>query len=245
MTVNSSAQSGFLYDTASVEALELAISAERLHPYIIRAGGSRVKAILLYERNVALSEALYGVTQGIEIALRNVLHSRLSSSPYGPMWFDAAPLESPQAAMVIEAKAKLSRDGRGLTPGALVAELSFGFWTALLAKSYEKLLWVPHLHKAFPHAVNKSRFDIHEQLAEIRLLRNRIAHYEPILKLDLPKYYARTLKALEWICPVSAKWIRATNCFPHRLHEKPLKYDPPKLPPQPLPPMPGRPVPQK
>ena len=242
MIVNSIPHRVFPYDAANVTALELAISAERLHPYIIRAGGSRVNAILLYERNIALSEALYGVIQGIEIALRNVLHRQLSSSPYGAMWFDTAPLGSTQAARVIEAKAKLFRDGCGLTPGALVAELSFGFWTALLAKGYEKTLWVPHLYRAFPHAGNKNRFDIHEQLVEIRTLRNRIAHHEPILKLDLPRFFTKTLTALEWICPVSAKWVRSTSCFHQRLHEKPLKYDPPKLPPQPAPPMPGRPI---
>lgn len=107
MIVNSIPHRVFPYDAANVTALELAISAERLHPYIIRAGGSRVNAILLYERNIALSEALYGVIQGIEIALRNVLHRQLSSSPYGAMWFDTAPLGSSQAARVIEAKAKL------------------------------------------------------------------------------------------------------------------------------------------
>ena len=206
---------------------------------MIRAGGSRVKAVLLYERNIALSEALSGVIQGIEIALRNVLHRQLSSSPYGAMWFDTAPLGSSQAARVIEAKAKL----RWVWPHA---------WSAGSRVELRILDCSPcqgirkdamgSADKAFPHAGNKNRFDIHEQLVEIRTLRNRIAHHEPILKLDLPRFFTKTVTALEWICPVSAKWVRSTSCFHQRLHGKPLKYDPPKLPPQPAPPMPGRPI---
>src|ERR1035438_10855520 len=61
----------FGYAANEIIALELALSPERLQPYIARAGGSRAKAILIYERNTALSEALYGVTQAAEVGLRN------------------------------------------------------------------------------------------------------------------------------------------------------------------------------
>jgi hypothetical protein len=45
-----------------IAALELSLSPERLQPYLAGAGGSKQRAILIYERNTALSEALNGVT---------------------------------------------------------------------------------------------------------------------------------------------------------------------------------------
>ncbi len=243
----------FGYAANEIIALELALSPERLQPYIARAGGSRARAILVYERNTALSEALYGVTQATEVGLRNSIH-RVFCAAYGTMWFDHVQLEDIQAEKVTKAKYEIGRNGRGVTPGGVVAELNLGFWTSLISTRYEKTLWVPHLHKAFPHAVVEkrdtngivshvpiSRADIFDQLERIRTLRNRIAHHESILKLDLSKLYSETLGALKWVCPVSAEWVRCTNCFPQRLHEKPLSYPPLKLPPPPPPPSPGLP----
>ena len=158
------------------------------------------------------------------------------------MWFDHVTLEDIQAEKVATAKHEINRSGRGVTPGAVVAELNLGFWTSLTSTRYEKSLWVPHIHKALPYALVEkrngsgaatytpiSRADIFDQLERIRTLRNRIAHHESILKLDLTKLYSDTLGALKWVCPVSAEWVRYTNCFPQRLHEKPLSYPPPKL----------------
>ncbi len=244
----------FGYAVNDIIALELALSPERLQPYVTRAGGSRTKAILVYERNTALSEALYGVTQATEVALRNSIH-RVLSTAYGPMWFDAVALEDIQAQKVATAKFEIGHSRRAITPGGLVAELNLGFWTSLISTRYEKVLWVPHLHKSFPHAVIQkrdsngvlslspiSRADIFDQLERIRTLRNRIAHHESVLKMDLPKLYSETLSALRWVCPTSAEWVRCTNCFPQRLHEKPLAYAPLKLPAPPIAPTPGMPA---
>jgi hypothetical protein len=85
----------FLYLANQLEALELVISPERFHSYLAMAKGNRKTAILLYERNAYLSEALYGVTQAAEIALRNSMHRTLSNA-CGPMWFDSIALSDPQ-----------------------------------------------------------------------------------------------------------------------------------------------------
>lgn len=195
---------------------------------------------MIYERNTALSESLYGVTQATEIALRNALH-RVLSAGYGTMWFDLVTLEVPQSDKIASAKEEIRRNRRILTPGAIVAELGLGFWTALIAGRYEKHLWVPHLHKAFPHAA-LSRSDIFEKLEKLRTLRNRIAHHEPIVKLDLPRLYSEAVEALRWVCPTSADWVRSTNSFNERFHEKPLSYAPPKFPSPQEKPTPGFPA---
>jgi hypothetical protein len=243
----------FEYTPKDIAALELALSPERLQPYISRAGGNRHKAILIYERNTALSEALYGVAQATEVALRNAMHRVLSAS-YGSMWFESVGLEGPQLEKVMVAKYEIGRDQRLLTPGAVIAELNLGFWTSLVSTRYEKQLWVPHLHRAFPYALRVtadktappsspiSRAEIFDQLESVRNLRNRIAHHEPIIKLDLPRLYSRILEALKWVCPISADWVRATNSFPRRFYEKPLSYAPPKFPGEAPTPKPGMPA---
>src|ERR1700692_4682724 len=99
----SSTSKTFGYEPKDITALELALSPERLQPYVARAGGSRAKAILIYERNTALSEALYGVTQATEVGLRNSIH-RVLCAAYGAMWFDHITLEEIQAEKVSTAK---------------------------------------------------------------------------------------------------------------------------------------------
>ena len=245
----------FAYGAKELSALELAISPERLQPYIIRAGGNRHGAILVYERNTALSEALYGVIQATEIALRNAIH-RVLSVPHSQMWFESVGLQGTQLEKITAAKYEICRSRRALTPGAVIAELNLGFWTSLVSTRYEKQLWVPHLHKAFPYALKPtparptapssplSRAEIFDRLEIVRNLRNRIAHHEPILKLDLPRVYAGALEAISWVCPTSADWVRATNSFPRRFHEKPLAYAAPKLPSAAPTPKPGMPTPK-
>jgi hypothetical protein len=174
------------------------------------------------------------------------MHRSLSSKT--PMWFDGQALEEPQSAMVLEARSEIARKGKQITPGAIVAELSLGFWTALLSARYEKSFWVPSLHKIFQAALSAPSADgrqrkmdrgsIHETLERVRTLRNRIAHHESILKLPLEQRYQETITALRWICPVSAQWVEATNCFSERFS---LKTPGPSVAPKEGPRAPARP----
>lgn len=223
---------GFSYTTTSIGAIEASLSPERFKTYLNRAGGDRTKATRLYERNTYLSEALYGVTQAVEVTLRNSIH-RILSSAYSSMWFERVKLEHPQTKMIDEARQRILDQRKGVTSGRVVAELNLGFWTALLAAKYEKEFWVPYLHGGFPNALTKKaspagqtslckidRAEIHKRLEELRWLRNRIAHHEPILQFDLSTKYAEAMLALHWMCPTTAKWVRYTNCFHKRFIQK-------------------------
>jgi hypothetical protein len=219
----------FGYSAAEITDLEQSLSPERFNSYVRRSGGDREMAIRLYERNTNLSEALYGVIQGVEVCLRNGIHRRLASA-YRPDWYDAGPaLLYPLPDKVAEAKRKIQGRRKPLTPGRIVAELSLGFWTALLGPKYEKSLWVPHLHQGFPYgvrivtdAVGKpkngkiARHQIAARLMDIRDLRNRIAHHEPIVDLNLNEKYREIIEAIGWMCPTTADWVATTNCFPAR-----------------------------
>lgn len=92
--------------------------------------------------------------------------------------------------MIENAKSKLQRERKPLTADAIVAELMFGFWVGMFEAAYWKnssnmaLLW-PHLESyVFPNlsaANRKSKF-LHPKLKELKYLRNRMSHHEPVWK---------------------------------------------------------------
>lgn len=68
------------------------------------------------------------------------------------------------------------------TPGRIAAALTFSFWTAMFGKDY-KTLRQTILHKIGrkPDGKGLRRKDFSGPLAQIRSLRNRIAHHEPVI----------------------------------------------------------------
>jgi len=206
--------SSFQYTARFLTSIERTISRERLQPYLNAAHSNCVKAVELYEFNVAISEALYGYLHGLEIAIKNAIHHELNCAYGTPHWYDCAPL-SPhhQSKFIQEAKKKA---GQNVPAGKVIAELAFAFWTGLVAHQYNWTLWVPYLHKAFPHA-KTPRNHVSRRLEAIRNLRNRIAHHERILTSQccLRAGHQRyiTLREIsecaEWICPDTAKWLAA------------------------------------
>lgn len=208
-------QPQFAYTEEQLTTLESAISLERLTRYTTAANGDRRKAIRLYEQNTALSEALYGVLQGLEITLRNSIHNVLRSDLGRDDWYDHFAFEPWEEDSIQKAKRAAAKHSPAPKSGKVIAELSFGFWTGLISKIYEKRLWVPHIYKAFPaHRVNRRM--LYGRLNNIRNLRNRIAHHEPILGNHLEEEYKKILEITRWIDPTTADWIASTNCFTER-----------------------------
>jgi hypothetical protein len=55
----------------ALKAIERAISRERLKRYLAAAGNDLRAAVILCEQNIALSEAVFGLLHGLEVAIRN------------------------------------------------------------------------------------------------------------------------------------------------------------------------------
>jgi hypothetical protein len=197
------------------EHLEEALSLERFGRYLAWAGGDRACALNLYALNTRLSEALYIPLQMLEVALRNRIHAVLSAS-IQPRWFEVPGLlgGTHQTDQVAEAIADLIRERKEPTPGRVVAALTFSFWTAMLGTSYETL-WQKDLHRIGHRDDGKGlrRKDLSAPMTPIRLLRNRIAHHEPILAWDLPKHHDAMLRITRWLSPPAAAWCRTLDRF--------------------------------
>lgn len=204
--------SKFIYTPEQIGSVLALISQDRFCRYLTASKGDEREALRRYEHNTALSESLYGVLQGFEIALRNSIHNTMTRETGMADWFDHFDLDGAEIDSVTEAKGKILRKRNIVTPSCVVAELTFGFWVALIARHYDARLWVPHLHKAFP-SKNLQRRPTHKRLSVIRLLRNSVAHHECILHRDLAQQYREIIEAATWICRDTATWIRRTTRF--------------------------------
>ncbi len=199
------------YSEEEILAIEKSLSPNRFNSYVVQAKGDRNKAILLYERNTELSEALFGVIQGLEITLRNSIHRTLQRDTGFDGWYDHIHLEKSESDALRFAKDIVQKHHRPVTAPRVIAQLSFGFWVRLTAGSYEKTLWVPYLHKVFPPKMSRSF--LNNRLLKIKELRNGIAHHERISKRDLERDYKNILETISWLSPIVSNWVRNTTRF--------------------------------
>jgi hypothetical protein len=205
----------FEYTPANLSEIETTLSADRLRPYRTSVGGNTELAIRLYEQNTLLAESLYGVLQGLEVSLRNKIHAQLTVGYGQAEWWDVVKLEPEQGAMLRKAKDILTKEGKPLDAGRVVAELSFGFWTGLTGPKYD-VLWRDQLVKIFPRRPVQ-RTEVQTRLNSIRKLRNRIAHHEPILFSGrLQKYVHQIFDTISWMSPMTARWVRSNSSFDER-----------------------------
>ncbi len=205
----------FPYDGRTLQDLVASISEARLRRYLAAAADDVAQALRLYAWNTALSEALYGPIQGLEVTLRNKIHDRLTTA-VSPAWYEdrRLSLRFAQIDQVQHAQEALRRSGKPIEPGRVVAELSFGFWVGLFSSKYENSLWRPHLRRLFINApAPLTRRDAHQPLEGVRELRNRIAHHEPVFHLKLTAAEDQILTVLGWLCPATSRWIAHHSRF--------------------------------
>lgn len=166
-----------------------------------------------------MSEALYPVLQGLEIALRNSIHAAATLHYQSERWFTMIPsvLDPREQERIRQATASLMDRGKSREPGRVVAELTFGFWTSLLDVRYEQVLWPVLLRAAFPHMPRRirTRHYLSGHLNAIRRLRNRVFHHEPVWYLpDLQQQHAQICEAIRWISPPYLQLTRSLDRFP-------------------------------
>jgi len=200
-------------------SLEAALSDTRLKRYLRDSGGLIDAALSLYERNARLAEAFYRPLQSLEVCLRNNL-SRELAARYGANWFlnGGPPLEADAVEKINYAIDDLRRSGRAPTPGAVIAELSFGFWVMILARKYDANLWRSTFAKVFLEGGRRmARQPVHNRMDAIRNFRNRVFHHEPIYHLNPQQVHDDIIQAIGWMCPHTAAWAWEHSRVPHVL----------------------------
>ncbi|WFE62633.1 hypothetical protein [Micromonospora sp. WMMD714] len=207
-------------------AVEQALSTSRLEPYIKAGGGGLAEGFELYEWNLSVSAAFFEVLAHLEVGVRNALHAQLVRLADRQDWW-ASPrmVLTPIAVdMLDKAVAEVSRRSSPGGPDHVVAALPFGFWAGLVSSghryNYEMTLWRPGLHRAFP-GYRGTRSELHLRLNTLRLLRNRIAHHEPIYRRHLAADHDTILMLSNWIMPAFARWMASRSRVPDLLSSRP------------------------
>jgi hypothetical protein len=197
--------------TQFVSSIEPSLSTNRLLRYSTDRANPKIDldALVNYFWNIALAESLFCSVNAAEIALRNSIHETLSTHFGTSTWYDNSGLLEPdQSAVVASAKTRILSLNRPVTPGRVVASLHFGFWVTILSRNYDTRLWrannSANLRTAFPRVPGplRQRVTIHQRYNEIRELRNRCYHHEPVF--DDPKLlelHERVHYAIHWINP--------------------------------------------
>jgi hypothetical protein len=213
-------------EAVDVDRVRASLSAERFASFLKAAGGDDHAALALYEWDSEVAGEFFKLLRHFEIALRNAAHRELVVLFRRADWW-AAPglrLSSPMLDMIAKAQDEAARRRAAAIPGDTVAALSFGFWVGLFSagrsQNYELSLWRPALHRAFPGYAGP-RADLHQKLELLRLLRNRIAHNEPIYRRHLAADHGTIFRLTEWISPTYADWVRGQDRAPEVLARRP------------------------
>ena len=203
-----------------------ASSYERIQPY--KSGRTELEALTLYVWNIALAESFYPSLQNLEVALRNRIDKAITISTSDSWWFKDNTLIVNQSERdsVELAERRLNKVIASVTEAGIVSELSFGFWTALLASEYDRPIWrqAEVLKNAFPYAPShvRNRRAIAERFRSIKDFRNSVFHHDQIWDLDLKREHDNIIEALTWLDPSLGKVTKILDRF-EKVHQERYK----------------------
>ena len=180
-------------------------------PYLRASGGEWGTALALYDANARVSAAFFESIHYLEVGLRNAINDAVTAR-LDPEWLTTgSPVLTANSRGVV-ATAQRHAGGPDASRDKVIAELPFGFWWSLLADEYNRRLWQPALRHAFEGSVR--RRVLHAGLDEVRRLRNRIAHHEPIHTRDLATDYRRVVDIANRVGPALGDHIAAISRVP-------------------------------
>ena len=204
-------------DASRRDAVLATLTPPRLTKYLAATNNDPHRALRLYALNTRVSAEFLADLHYVEIALRNRFDEQLTLT-FGASWFDQPgfkallPLRSMDILRTARSKAaKHLPAGTPVKPGKVIAELSFGFWLTLTNPSFEHTLWVPCLHKAFRPRRVPARSAFNAMLEKLRVLRNRVAHHEPIFHLNLQLQHRVLADVCRLLCPATTAFMLETS----------------------------------
>lgn len=203
----------------------------RFERYLQASGGREIEAIAKYRWNLELSESLLPCLHAAELALRNAIHGAMIQT-YLPFagarfpdgqpaddewWFDVevrgeSLLNEKDWERVTEAYNNLPKNGKPITP-RVIAELPFDFWVRLLASSYDEKLVVPMLQTTMKdvqksNTSNRTHKWLKDRFGEIKDVRNRVFHHEPVYHLSDLQF----IKDMSWqLSKEVSPWFHMTT----------------------------------
>jgi hypothetical protein len=221
MAAMNDAQALFSLLPTTISKIQTTITEVRFRRYLRRTRDDGRIALELYRWNSFLAHSLYWPIQTLEVASRNSI-SNVLTYRFGRDWHTSEKfrrqLSAEDANKLNETIERQCRERKIRNPpvDAVVADLPFGFWTSMLTARYAvPLIWQKNLSVAFPHMPAALPLkSVLRPMEDVRILRNRIAHHEPIFDRRLDLAYGEILRIIEWICPASRWYVEQTSVFP-------------------------------
>jgi hypothetical protein len=239
----------FPYSSATEQALKSAFTLPRLGKFLLKGGYEFPRVMDWYLWNARLIKSLQYPMHIAEVILRNAIVEHLKMHQAPAEWaFDAAFLSklasrSPATRESLnKSKERLLREKMSPTdfrskvksvpyldiPGFglictddVVAKLPFEFWTGLLDKDFEAD-WHATLRVVFRNADGSvSRRDVWLLANDVRDLRNRMAHHEPIFHLPIEDHYNGILRLIALRCRETKHWVQHFSTFRMTLAQEP------------------------
>lgn len=187
-----------------------------------------VDSQVLYLWNKRISAALWEVLCDIESALRCSIDKELTilnvTESNRESWVEQVEtlIGKDGFRYVVRAKSFLQFREIEITHASVISELNFSFWCSLLSKRYKDTLWRTALRYAFLYLPSRQPEYIFTRVRHLHLLRNRIAHHEPIHQRDIAGDFQICLEVLNAISPTIAAWSTENSRVLQVLAEKPI-----------------------
>lgn len=168
------------------------LSVERLQRYLTACGNDTKKTMMLYRLNLNLSQEVFTLLSCFEVAIRNAIDS-IMVRRFGNDWLRDAiepggifdvPACRDSANIIRKAYHRLMRENN-YTHAKLLAEMEFGIWKYMFANPQYRAVG-RCLLAIFPNKpcstaqIQYNNTFVFNELDGINILRNRIAHHEPI-----------------------------------------------------------------
>lgn len=165
------------------------LSAERLAPHLADCNGNVDRALELYEWNVRLGQVLMRDISHFEVALRNA-YDRVMNEAWEGCWLldDASPARTPVMRKSKRETLDANRINRktidavvdrlppDASTGAIVTNLTLGFWVHFSDRSREAAIWRTALYRAWPKGTDRQK--LQPRLEGTLRVRSRVAHAE-------------------------------------------------------------------
>ncbi len=194
--------------------IEKVLSAGRLFTYRnavknILGIDSEETTLKLYEWNAKLSGHFLFPLHIYEVMLRNAISDAISQR-YGVDW----PINKVfQNSLPRKEKADLlnlvTPTYNGL--GKVVTELNLYWFESMLTKRHEARIWKQYSSSTFPNAridAATLRVRLNKECKQIRKLRNRIAHHEPIFnQINTQEILGQIQTAVAFRCTATEAWL--------------------------------------
>lgn len=214
-----------------IQAVRASLSSARLATYEAAAGitsDDDLAALALYAWNADVSGALLGPLHICEVVIRNAVADALEAV-YGPSWAWSPTFERslPNPAVGYSPRRDLQAARRGvITVGKVIPELKFVFWQKMFTGRYDTRIWQQQLRRVMPNVdpaqtIPALRQGVYNDLECVRLLRNRIAHHEPVFRRNLSGDYQKITHLVGCRCHITLAWLQSSQIATTLIATKP------------------------